>query len=202
MEYEGEYFSDSIYTSGPQVIPGKLQCEYYDIGGEGIAYHDSDSVNSGSGILNPADGTYLHEFRMDGAVDISYTKSNNIDNNSYNKTEPLMNQLYVGWTEAGEWTRYTVHVKTSGMYSVGLMYTANGDGKVGITVNNKDVSGPLTVPSTHNDADTLAWRQWHHWNYVKSLTVIELHKGMQLIGLHTLANGNMNYDYLDFTLIH
>lgn len=29
-----------------QQIPGKIECEYYDEGGEGIAYHDSDSVLS------------------------------------------------------------------------------------------------------------------------------------------------------------
>jgi len=34
-----------------QTIPGKLQCEYYDFGGEGIAYHDSDTINSGSGKI-------------------------------------------------------------------------------------------------------------------------------------------------------
>jgi len=27
----------------PQKIPGKLQCAYYDFGGEGIAYHDTDA---------------------------------------------------------------------------------------------------------------------------------------------------------------
>ncbi|MEI6424613.1 MAG: hypothetical protein WCP55_20515, partial [Lentisphaerota bacterium] len=42
-------------------LPGKLQCEYYDLGGEGVAFHETDSINSGSGKLNPADGSYLHE---------------------------------------------------------------------------------------------------------------------------------------------
>jgi hypothetical protein len=46
--YKGKSFNNVI-----QVIPGKLQCEFYDTGGEGIAYHDLDSVNGGSGRLNP-----------------------------------------------------------------------------------------------------------------------------------------------------
>ncbi len=114
--YKGKPFSDERYQSGPQKIPGKVQCEYYDFGGEGVAYHDTDSINSGSGGLNPADGTYLHEFRIKEAVDISYTKmdTNVIDNNPYNFVEPIPNQLYVGWTNPGEWTKYTVDVEQIG----------------------------------------------------------------------------------------
>jgi hypothetical protein len=47
---------------------------YYDLGEEGIAYHDFDSKNNGSGTLNPADGSYQNEFRIQEGVDISYTK--------------------------------------------------------------------------------------------------------------------------------
>src|ERR1039458_4549689 len=61
---------------GPQKIPGKVLCAYYDLGGEGVAYHDSDPKNHGSGELNPADGTYLNEFRIHEGVDTSYTKFN------------------------------------------------------------------------------------------------------------------------------
>ena len=38
--YKGTPYADSVYKNGAQVIPGKLQCEYYDFGGEGIAYHE------------------------------------------------------------------------------------------------------------------------------------------------------------------
>src|SRR6478672_3255362 len=81
-----------------QTIPGKIQCELYDRGGESVSYHDTDSINNGSGKLNPANGNYLNEFRMKEGVDISYTKSNNVDSNPYNKVEPVIGQLYVGWT--------------------------------------------------------------------------------------------------------
>ena len=107
--HAGAPFSDSYHTGGPQLIPGKVQCEYYDRGGAGIAYLDSDSVNSGSGTLNPADGSYLNEFRNNEAVDISYTKmdARHIDNNPFNMVKPEKDQLYVGWTEPGEWMNYT-----------------------------------------------------------------------------------------------
>ncbi len=58
--YKGTPYQDSKYAGGAQKIPGLVMCAYYDSGGEGVAYHDSDAKNSGSGGLNPADGTYLN----------------------------------------------------------------------------------------------------------------------------------------------
>jgi len=201
--YKGTAYSDIVYKAGPQIIPGRLQCEYYDFGGEGMAFHDADSVNSGSGRLNPADGSYLNEFRINEAVDISYTKFRNppIDNNPYNLVDPEKDQLYVGWTQPGEWTKYTVNVKTSGQYQLGIMYTSNQNGKISISVNDKEVTGPISIPSTFVGADTIAWRQWHHWNYIDKIALIDLGKGLQIITLRTVEIGQMNYDYINFKLV-
>lgn len=198
--YKGTPYADSAYSNGAQNIPGKLQCEYYDKGGEGIAYHDSYSINSGSGRLNPADGSYLNEFRINEGVDISYTKFRDpaIDNNSFNFVEPEKNQLYVGWTNPGEWTKYTVKVDEEGTYQLGLMYTSNQTGKISFSVNDVDLTGPITVPSTFVQADTVAWRQWHHWNYIADFAKIHLRKGLQTFTLHTCETGQMNYDFIEF----
>jgi len=181
-----------------QTIPGKVECEFYNEGGEGIAYHDSDSINNGSGKLNPADGTYLNEFRMKEGVDISYTKPHGIDDNPYNRVPRDMGQLYVGWTKPGEWINYTVRIKQTQPYKIGLMYTANGDGAISLDLDGKAITGPLKVSSTHDDRDTVAWRQWHHWNKSESLTTVRLKKGIHILTLHVVANGNMNFDYLEF----
>jgi hypothetical protein len=201
-DYKGKPFNDAKYNAGAQSIPGKLQCEYYDLGGEGIAFHDSDSINSGSGQLNPADGSYLHEFRIKEAVDISYTKFQDppIDNTEYNFVKTEKDQLYVGWTKPGEWTKYTVNVKEEAIYQLGLMFTSNKNGKISIAVNDKDVTGPIAIPSTYDKADTVAWRQWHHWNYLNNIAKIKLEKGLQTITLHTVELGDMNYDYINFEL--
>lgn len=202
--YKGTPYKDSSYSSGAQVIPGKLQCEYYDFGGEGIAFHDSDSINSGSGRLNPADGSYLHEFRIDEAVDISYTKFRDpaIDNTEYNFVEPERDQLYVGWTAPGEWIKYTVNVLQTGIYELGIMYTANQNGKISLSVNEEDKTGPLEITSTFVAADSVGWRQWHHWNYLARIARIDLKKGVHTITFHTVEIGQMNYDFIDFKLLN
>jgi len=40
--YRGTAFGDSHYNTGAQIIPGKIQCEFYDFGGPGIACYDTD----------------------------------------------------------------------------------------------------------------------------------------------------------------
>ncbi|MDA3890835.1 MAG: hypothetical protein PF517_04135 [Salinivirgaceae bacterium] len=201
--YIGKAYEDEVYKGGAQTISGKLQCEYYDFGGEGVAFHDTDSANSGSGALNPADGSYLHEFRMNEPVDISYTKFREpaIDNTPYNFVDPEKEQLYVGWTKPGEWMKYTINVETEGMYQLGLMFTSNKDGRIAFAVNDIMVTEPILIPSTFVAADTVAWRQWHHWNYIGDLAKIKLKKGIQTFTLHTVEIGDMNYDYINFELL-
>ena len=145
----------------------------------------------------------FNEFRMNEAVDISYTKFRDpaIDNSPFNFVEPEKDQFYVGWTAPGEWTKYTVNVEKTGTYQLGIMYTSNQNGKISISVNDKDKTGPLLITSTFVAADTIAWRQWHHWNYIDKLARIDLKKGLQTITIHTVEIGQMNYDYINFELI-
>jgi Sulfatase-modifying factor enzyme 1 len=188
------------WNNQPQQIPGTMQCEWYDLGGEGIAYHDVDSINNGSGRLNPANGTYLNEFRINEGVDISYTKSRDIDNSPYNMVEPVMDQLYAGWTVPGEWINYTVNIAQTGNYSIGLMYTASGDGGIGLLMDGKQLTKELFIPSTRHEKESIPWRQWHHWNKIDSLATVQLKKGIHVLTFKTVTNGNMNYDYLEFKL--
>ena len=199
--YRGKPFEDSVYHGGPQKIPGRVQCAYYDLGGEGIAYHDSDAVNQGSGKLNPADGTYLNEFRMNEGVDISYTKFHSkvqIDNNPYNKVIPPENQLYVGWTVPGEWFNMTAQVARSGVYTIDLLYTSKQGGTISLDRNGETLTGPLQIVSVSDPAETVAWRQVHHWNLMKDIAEVKLPKGVSVLTLHILTEGNMNLAYLDF----
>ncbi|MEN2399095.1 carbohydrate-binding protein [Flavobacterium sp. MC2016-06] len=183
----------------PQQIPGKVECELYDEGGEGAAYHDTDAENNGSGKLNPVNGNPLNEFRIKDGADISYTKDGDIDNNPFNKTSRSIGQLYLGWTQPAEWVNYTVEVTKSGTYKIGALYTSNGNGEISIDVNGKDATGIIKIESTHDDRDTIAWRQWHHWNKSDFLGNIKLKKGKQLLTVRIITNGNMNLDYLTFS---
>ena len=200
--YAGVPFHDSVYNGGPQAIPGRVQCAYYDFGGEGIAYHTEDTKNKGSGTFNKPDGTYLNEFRMNEAVSISYVKFGHaakIDDNPFNLVTPPKNQLYVGWTKAGEWFNMTVDVKEAGEYAIDLLYTSHQGGALSLEWNGKPLlTAPIAVQSTFNAAEPTKWRNWHHWNLMKSCAVVNLPQGVGVLKLRILTEGNMNLAYLDF----
>jgi endonuclease/exonuclease/phosphatase family metal-dependent hydrolase len=70
-------------------IPGTVQAEDFDEGGEGVAYHDKSAGNSG--------GTYRNS-----DVDIEASAGGGYD---------------VGWTSGGEFLNYTVNVASGGNYT-------------------------------------------------------------------------------------
>src|SRR5258708_13348247 len=180
-QYKGSPYQGTRYSGGPQKIPGKVLCAYYDLGGEGVAYHDTDPKNHGSGELNPADGTYLNEFRIHEGVDTSYTKFQRkpdpIDDNPFDKIVPPVDLLYVGWTEPGEWFNITINVAQSGTYAADFFYTSNRGGTISVDVNGKDVTGPRQITTTNDPADHLAWRQWHQSHMASPLFKARLRPG-------------------------
>ena len=86
-------------------LPGTVAAVDYDLGADGVAYHDAQSKNEwGSPGLANEGGVY----RNDG-VDIAE------DGDA--SGGPL---AHVGWTEAGEWLQYTVTVPAGGRFTAVL----------------------------------------------------------------------------------
>ncbi|MEO6005237.1 MAG: carbohydrate-binding protein [Opitutus sp.] len=210
--YLGVPYHDPIYHGGPQVIPGRLQNEYYDTmdlsaeqkaagAEEGITYHDTDKINSGSGTLN-GKGSYEKEFRMFESPDISYIKFDHagvqIDDSPFNRVKPEADGLYLGWIAPGEWVNYTVVVKRPGTYSLTTSYTSKFGGHISFDSDGMDVSGPIEIPSTFDQADPIEWRQAHHWNKVTRLGKLRLKEGVQVLTLHFIDQPVMNFDYMEF----
>lgn len=167
----------------------------------GYPYHDSDAKNNGSGALNPADGTYLNEFRIKEGVDISYTKFKRdppIDDTQYDKVMPPADLLYVGWTVPGEWFNLTVEVALAGVYTADLLYTSNRRGAISIDVNGAAATGPMTIPTTYDANDPVDWRQWHHWNVVPNLAKLHLAAGKNVLTIHIVEQGQMNLAVFNF----
>jgi probable HAF family extracellular repeat protein len=111
------------YGGTPRAIPGTIQAEDFDEGGEGVAYHDSGPNNAG-GAYRPTG------VDIAGASDIGggYT---------------------VGWMTAGEWLNYTVSVAQSGTYSLAARVAANGTGGTfHVEFDGVNKTGSLTIPNT------------------------------------------------------
>lgn len=192
--YQGKPFQDSVYHFGPQVIPGRIELAYYDLGGEGVAYHDTTPTNDGAALNHtskhwrPGILRRTAFFRENEGVDISYTKDW-ADFNHPNKVDPAVNQLYIGWQEDGEWTNYTVNVKAPGRYKIITIY-AFQDNHSELWLNNKPAV-KLQLPENTGD--------YHKWTQA-TVGEIEFPKaGLNLITLK--YNKGSNLAFLDFVLV-
>jgi hypothetical protein len=191
-DYLGKPFQDEVYNGGAQVVPGRVECAYYDLGGEGVAYHDTDSTNHGSGELNlkpehhrPHATPYVWGFRANEGVDISYTKDF-ADFNHTNFVAPSTNQLYIGWTADGEWCNYTVDVKQAGTYKVVALY-GNAANTVKFSINHQPAS-ECKLP--------LATGSMHIWNKAEIGSITFANPGLQLLTFH--YNQGNNFAYFEF----
>lgn len=111
------------YSGTPAPIPGTVQFENYDVGGEGTAYHDSTSGNAG--------GVY---------------RTNNVDIQATGDSGGGYN---IGWVAAGEWLKYTVNVTSAGTYRLDLRVAQKGSGgRFHVEVDGADKTGAITAPNT------------------------------------------------------
>ncbi len=189
LDYRGQPYHDAVYTNGAQVIPGKVECAFYDLGGEGVAYHDSDAINRGSGELNrqsmhqrPHATPYFWNFRDTEGVDISYVKDF-ADLNHTNLVVPGTNQLYIGWTTNREWCNYTVEVKAPGTYKIKALYSYQTN-TVSFDLNGK----PAAVCHL-----PVATASWHYWNFAEIGTIKLPEAGRQLLTFHYVWGNNFAY---------
>jgi beta-glucanase (GH16 family) len=109
------------YYENPLGIPGQIEAEDYDYGGQGVSYNDADAQNQGG------------EYRNDG-VDIEEATER-----GYN----------IGWITPNEWIEYSVNVLTDGRYKLEIGVASTGtSGLFHLELDGQDITGPLAVPNT------------------------------------------------------
>jgi parallel beta-helix repeat protein len=115
--------TQSPYPATPFSIPGLIQAEDFDEGGETVAYHDTTFQNEGG------------QYRQTGE-DLETTSDTG---GGYN----------VGFVKAGEWLEYSVNVANLALYdlAVRVANTAAG-GRFHVEFNGANVTGNVNVPST------------------------------------------------------
>jgi endonuclease/exonuclease/phosphatase family metal-dependent hydrolase len=106
------------FKGSPLALPGTISAADFDNGGQGIAYGDGTSGNSGSVYRNT-------DVDLQGASIGGYN---------------------VGWTTAGEWLQYTVNVAATGTYNVSLRVAAQSSSS--IEFSGAGASTSFSVPNT------------------------------------------------------
>ena len=104
---EGTSNGQSRYTAQTENIPGTIEGEHYDNGGQGVAFYDNTNTRYGG------------NFRSSDIVDIG-----NLSGGNY----------FIGWTSSGEWLEYTVDV-TAGNYDIILSSSSGTSNAGGVQVS-------------------------------------------------------------------
>lgn len=122
---EGEFDFTSLDFSSFDIsksLPGIIEAEDYNLGGEGVGYHDNTLGNIGD------------KYR-DDSVDIRVNTEG-----GYTVTS----------NQAGEWLAYDVNIEEEGEYDFDLLTSAIEDGgKVKVILDEEiDLTGEISIPST------------------------------------------------------
>ena len=149
--------------SGIIEIPGTIECEYYDKGGEGLAYHDNEETNQGDANYRSGEGVDI--VKGNGGKAIGYTAQN-------------------------EWVEYSVNVKKAGKYSCDAVVSSGTTGAKftlhRIIGTQKTTLFTVDIPQTGNN-------DWGTYRTITKDLLVELTEGEQIFRITiTGANGNID----------
>lgn len=114
------------YQGRVREIPGLIEAEDFDEGGEGVAYHDQEPEQLEK---------HQPPYRETG-VDLEWR-------------EDASGKFNLGWTRPGEWLIYTVDVKESGSYRIEMRVACDKrGGQFRLEFNGVDKTGAIEVPDT------------------------------------------------------
>jgi beta-glucanase (GH16 family) len=127
----GTTTTEGPYGGTAAAIPGTVQAENYDTGGQGVGYSVSSTNGSDNG------------YRSQG-VDLEATTDSG-------------GGVDLGWSASGQWFRYTVNVATAGAYTVSFRVAAESSIGDALHISNSsgtNLTGSVAVP------DTGGWQTW------------------------------------------
>lgn len=147
-ECDGNSFSGTPYP-----IPGTIEAENFDKGGQGVAYNDLTTANEAGATYRPGE-----------AVDIELAGGST---NNWN----------IGYTATGEWLNYTVDVKYPGTYHVSFKVASERTtGKWHLELNG------AKIPNSDFTLAT-ATGGWQTYSTLKTTQPISLNQGKQVLRL-------------------
>ncbi|NKI31952.1 malectin domain-containing carbohydrate-binding protein [Croceivirga thetidis] len=153
------------YALVPVGIPGMVEAENFDVGGQGVAYNDSDpTLNEGTKVV-------ANRYRNDEGPDIEPTSDTGGGSN-------------IGFVADGEWLEYTVNVAQAGSYDIIARVASGGSsGSFNLEFDGVDKTGAIGVPATGG------FQSWA--DVIKESVVLEA--GIQVLRINFLVGGfNIN----------
>ncbi|MDR2701442.1 MAG: family 43 glycosylhydrolase [Spirochaetaceae bacterium] len=159
-----EPYQGTPYKGTPHAVPGtRLEAEDFDLGGEGVAYHDTSGRNNG-----------FYSYRTDNPAD---TTAPVVD------IESGGGRINICWTQGGEWVKYTLNITETGTYSVKAnMASNNSSGSIYLTFNDIDQYPTMSVT-------TSAWNVYT----TATVEGVRLEAGTTVMTMTVVGNVNIDW---------
>ena len=153
----------------PAAIPGVIEAENYDKGGNRFTFYDRDAANKGKSYREDAVDVVSLEDATCGSV--------------------ACKGYAVGYTEVDEWLEYSVKVASDGQYNVSVnVATASETSKILLLVDDKAIGDTVAFEKI----DTT-------WNVYKEIDIgtVDLAAGEHVLKL-AIAGSYVNVDWIRF----
>ncbi len=191
-------YQGTPFKGTPATIPGRIDFENYDEGGQDVAWRvDDHTGNFGQG------GCAANDYRM-GTPHPQLCLTNNANEVDTYSMGPLMGQkypsdampqsIYVGYTHAVDWVKLTVNVSKAGMYKLSSTWGSEPGGADAIKFQisfNDMVKADVKLPGTGG---------YHNWVVFPDFATVTLDAGVQVLQFAPKSM-HLNYDYLQFSLV-
>lgn len=168
--------TDTTMPYAKHSVPGTVYATQYDLGSQGQAYWDADYINYRVSTGQQGPWNKGRKMRNDG-VDIQHC------------SDQRTNGYEVFDIQDGEWLQFTVEVKESGTYDLGLRYSSEeATGVLHLEVEGHRLASPVELQPSGSAA---IYR-------TTSLSGIPLRAGIQKIKV-VFDKGGFNLNYLEFS---
>ncbi len=190
--------------AGPYAIPGRIDFVNYDLGGDGVAFHAGDHIDTKSGAGYRMDGSPATLSKTSVASkDVWYMASAALEGTTY--PTPTTSDFYIGAVQVNDYFNFTVNVQAAGTYMLSTTWSSGngppggegGDGAMGLDVyTNGTKVGTWT--STFPDYQDKA--SFHFWKPYPNFLMVTLPAGLQVVKLQSTSK-HLNLDYVQFDLM-
>lgn len=156
---------------GVITIPGVIEAENFDKGGEGFTFHDDDTDDAKSGYRSDNEGVDIKKLSIGG--------------------------YGLGWTAVGDWYEYSINVIEDGKYNISAICSSGQTGS-GFSVSLAD-DGKLTTLWTINVSKT-GDNSWDTYKTFSSTVKKYLSEGNHILRI-TITGANCDIDKLELKCV-
>lgn len=188
-------YTGTPFMGTPWPIPGRIDFENYDDGGQGVGWSVDD--HTGNFGVGGCGGNLYRTDMPHPQICVTNAVEGDVYSAGANMGMPYpldgSESMYIGYTHGVDWVKLTVDVKQAGTYTLSSTWASEGGGADGIKMQismNDQLVADVSLEGTGG---------YHNWVDFTDFATVELQAGVQVLQFAAKSQ-HLNYDYLQLTL--